>query len=89
MNILYKEPWFEINEIHPNEYFLLRFIVSKMYETLDSTTLENFTDERDKEDLKKRIERIIKQFNEHAGSKTAESKDEGLIKKVLEHLYVN
>lgn len=84
MRIQRKEEYLVLSEVHPDDYYLFVAIISSMHKLLSEIELDSFTDNQDKELLKKDIERILADLSVEKGSKTAESQKETIIRKVIE-----
>ena len=86
MKVYRKDIYIDITDIHPDDYFLLDYIVSTIYNLLKDNELDTITDNQEKERLQTHLEELLVELSKEMGSKTAESWDETLIKKVLEKI---
>ncbi len=75
---------FNITEIHPNDFRLIKDVIDFVYCHLNDSTMTSIADEQDKERLAKHMEKILLAFNEQNDSSTAESYEMTLIRKSFE-----
>lgn len=84
MKVLRKDILIDITDIHPDDYFMLVYVVSIINNLLKKYELDTITDNLAKKKFQKHWEELLEVLSQEMGSKTAESLDEGLIRKVLE-----
>lgn len=70
--------------IDQNELELLRCSLNAVHELLISTPLDNLTDNQEKDNRIKRVEALLEEITALNGSRTAESWDSSIMKKILE-----
>lgn len=86
MKVKRKDDFIDIVDIHPNDYFLLDYIVSTIYNLLKDNELDTISDNQEKERMQKHLEELLVELSKEMGTKTAESWDETPIRKVLEKI---
>lgn len=76
--------YYSLSLIDPSELELLKNSLNAVLQIMNSTSLDDLTDNQEKDKWIKKIEHLLEIMTSLKGSQTAESWDGNIIRKVLE-----
>lgn len=85
MNVAYNGESFDIKNVHPNQFLIIKSLIGRMYNLIESAELKMEYDKDTKSDLLNQLYEILTDLNSAPISKTAVSKEECLVDKVIEY----
>ena len=89
MKLQRNDVYLEISELDSKDYYLIVTVVNAIHQLVSESELDSLADNQEKEQLKKHLESILAQLSIELGSKTAESYEETIIRKVLAKIQGN